>query len=462
MQRVSDRAAYTVLLAVGVVCVLAFLLIRLPRAEQSVLTADGPGYFSYLRSVLIDGDLDFRNEYKHFGYCIEGDTPTGMMCLLPWIQNPTSTGLVGNPLSVGTPLLWAPFYLTAHTISLIAHAASLPAAVDGYGYLYESAISIATIAYVTAGCLLTYRVCRRYFSPYSSLLAVLGVYLASSLIHYTVAAPYMSHGLSFFAVSLFVFVWHPPRSRTHRQWILLGLSAGLMTLVRTQNVLYLSMLAIEAIEAVGAGAASRRAAILKEYVKGGMAVGLVGAVVLVPQMLVWNILYGSPITFPQRSGYFDWLHPDLFEYLFSTRPGLFTWTPIMLLATIGFLFMWRRDRLVTIALLIPLILQWYVNSAIAGFTEDYQYAFGARRIVSATPLFMLGMAALTESMTKRLRRGALVMLGAVTALVGWNLLAELQYSLGFIAFGEPLTWNQLVVGKFRMVLALIGRVVPLP
>ena len=105
---------------------LAFLLIRLPRADGTVLSADGPGYFSYLRSVLIDGDLDFRNEYERLGYCVEGDTPTGLMCFLPWIQNPTSTGLVGNPLSVGTPLLWAPFYLTAHTISLIAHAAGVP------------------------------------------------------------------------------------------------------------------------------------------------------------------------------------------------------------------------------------------------------------------------------------------------------------------------------------------------
>ena len=460
MQRVSDRAAYTVLLAVGVVCVLAFLLIRLPRADGSVLSADGPGYFSYLRSVIFDADLDFRNEYEHLGYCEQGTTPTGLVCDLPHIENPTSTGFVGNPFSVGPALLWAPFYLAAHILSLIAQRVGFQPSLDGYGYGYESAICTATVIYVTAGCLLTYRVCRRYFSPGPSLLAVLAVYLGSSLIHYTVAAPYMSHGVSFFAVSSFLFLWHPPRSRTSREWVLLGLSAGLMTLVRPQDVLFLSVLAVEAIQAIRvAGDTGGRAAILREYVKGGIVAGLVGTMVFVPQMLAWNRLYGSPITFTLPAGYYDWLHPDLFEYLFSARPGLYTIHPVMALATLGLVSLWWRDRKVTIALLISLLLLWYLNSSIAVSYEDYAAAFGARRFISATPLFMLGVAALMESVTDRFRRGSLVMLATITTLVGWNLLSELQFSWGFIDPQKPLSLYHLTFGKFEMIIQLVARVV---
>lgn len=460
MKRVSDRVSHTVLLMTGVLCMLAFLLIRLPRAGKSVLSADGPGYFSYLRSVAFDGDLDFRNEYRRLGYCMEGDTPTGLVCDLPHIENPTSTGLVGNPFSVGPALLWAPFYLAAHVLSLIAQRVGFQASLDGYGYGYESAICIATITYVTAGCLLTYRVCRRYFSPGPSLLAVLAVYLASSLIHYTVAAPYMSHGASFFAVSSFLFLWHPPRSRMIREWVLLGLSAGLMTLVRPQDVLFLSVLAVEAIQAIRVGGdAGGRAAILREYVKGGMVAGLVGTMVFVAQMLAWNRLYGSPITFTLPAGYYDWLHPDLFEYLFSTRPGLYTIHPVMALATLGLVTLWRRDRKVTIALLISLLLLWYLNSSIAVSYEDYAAAFGARRFISATSLLALPMASLTESVSQRLRHGFLVMLGTMSVLTCWNFLSELQFSWGFISVGEPVTWDTLLFGKARMLLELISQVI---
>lgn len=438
------------LVVVGAVCIFSFLLIRLPRAARAgshVISIDGPGYYSYLRSLVFDGDLDFRNEYRHLDFAVHGTT---------------STGLVRNPWSVGPAVLWAPFFLTAHVLSLIGRTVGVQASVDGYGYAYQSAVCIATILYVTAGSFLTYRLCRRYFSPYSSLIAVLGVYLASSLIHYTAASPAMPHGVSFFAVSLFLFLWHPPRPRSHREWIVLGLAAGLMTLVRWQNVLYLSMLAIEGIQAITAAGAGRRATILQEYVKGGVVVALVGAAVFLPQMLAWNTLYGTPMTMPQGGGFFDWLHPQFLAYLFSTTPGLFTRHPVMLLATLGFIPLWRRDRKLTVALLVPVLMQWYLNSAIAEGFAHYEYAFGARRFISATPLLALGMAALAKSVTERFRRGSLIMLTAVVALVGWNLLAELQYSLGFISYGEPLTWNQLVLGKFRMIVELIGRVVPLP
>lgn len=461
MRNVSDRESYTLLVAVGAVCVLAFLLIRVPRADGSVLTADGPGYFSYLRSVIFDDDLDFRNEYTRLGYCGEGDTPTELVCQFPYIENPTSTGLLGNPFSVGPALLWAPFYLAGHVFSLLASGAGFQVSVDGYGYLYEFSLSVASAAYVTVGCILTYRVCRRYFSQCACLLAVVSLFLASSLLHYTVAAPYMSHGVSYFAVSLFLFLWHPPRSRTCTQWILLGLSVGVMTLVRWQNVLYLTVLAVEAVyftmRTTGAGG---RPSVIAKYGTGVSIVGITALAAFAPQMMAWRILYGSPIAVPQGSGFFDWLHPVLLQYLFSTWHGLYTWHPIILLATLGLCTLCRRDRIVVTALAIPLLLQWYLNSAATDWA--WQTSFGARKFVSGIPLLALGMAALTESVTKRLRRGSLVMLGAVTALVGWNFLFELQFSLGYISYGDPLTWNELVLGKFRMMVEFIGRVVPLP
>jgi hypothetical protein len=289
---------------------IAFFLVRLPRAMDtgtSVISNDGPGYYVYLRSLVFDGDLDFRNEYRYFG---------------PPADKTTSTGLVPNPWPIGPALLWAPFYLMAYVLSLVAQALGVHVTLDGYGYVYESAIAIATILYVTGGCLLIYRVCRRYFPPCSSLLAVLGIFLASSLLHYTVASPAMSHGVSFFAVSLFLFLWHPPRSRTYGEWALLGASAGLMGVIRADNLPYLSLLVVEAIQATAASSGrSNPIRTLGAYLRGAVVAAVPALVVFAPQMVAWNTVYGSPIAFTYPADLFDWLHPNLFQYLFSPRPG---------------------------------------------------------------------------------------------------------------------------------------------
>ena len=78
-RKLTDRVSRIVLLAAGALSILVFLLVRVPRAEDSLLSTDGPGYFSYLPSVIFDGDLDFGNDYAHFPWyapaCVEC-TPT--------------------------------------------------------------------------------------------------------------------------------------------------------------------------------------------------------------------------------------------------------------------------------------------------------------------------------------------------------------------------------------------------
>jgi hypothetical protein len=432
----DDRVSYAVLLAVSAACVLIFLLtIPLPRVDNALIGNDGIGYYSYLRSLVFDGDVDLRNEYAHFQWGSSRITPTG---------------LVYSGLAIGPALLWSPFYLFAHLVTLIASETGFPVNPDGYGYIYQAAICMGTIIYVGMGAFLTYRLCRRYFSAYSSLIAVLGGWLAASLIYYTVAEPSMAHGVSFFAVSLFLWVWHPPRRRTSKEWGALGLALGLMSLARNQNLLFSSVLVVEAIQAIiDATAARRRLGVLREYAAGGLIAGAFALITFFPQMLVWKALFGSLITVPQGAGFFDLLGPNLLEYLLSTRHGLFTWTPIMILAVAGFVPLWKRDRKVTTALLTALLLLWYLHSAVVRWWAGD--AFGARRLVSAMPVFALAMAALTDWVADRFDRGQWLTTLVLASLVAWNSLFMLQYRLGFISMSDALSVDELTVGKLRMI-----------
>src|SRR5688500_3190536 len=92
-RRIVRSAAVPALLAA---LALAWVVAGLGNPE---FRADSPGYFAYIRSLVFDGDLDFRNEWEHWG-----------LKALPT----TATGRMANPYPIGPALLWAPFFLVAH------------------------------------------------------------------------------------------------------------------------------------------------------------------------------------------------------------------------------------------------------------------------------------------------------------------------------------------------------------
>lgn len=90
------------------------------------------------------------------------------------------------------------------------------------------------------------------------------------------------------------------------------------------------------------------------------------------------MIYGSAF----YSGYtvrWFWTHPKVAGVLFSSH-GLFSWTPILMLAVAGLVLTWKQDRVLTISF-VTVFLNWFGISS-----------FGNRFFVSLTPLFVLGLA----------------------------------------------------------------------
>src|SRR5690242_6530102 len=81
------------------------LLFVLMSVGSPELRADSPGYFAYVRSLVLDHDLDFANEWAHWGLKPLPTTPTGRM---------------SNPYSIGPALIWMPFFLLAHVYVWLA------------------------------------------------------------------------------------------------------------------------------------------------------------------------------------------------------------------------------------------------------------------------------------------------------------------------------------------------------
>lgn len=222
--------SYRALLALLLLCLLVFLgTIPLPRVDNQLIGSDGVGYYVYLRSWILDRDLDFSNEYTYF---------YGPVATTKFPR--TATRRLPNQYAIGSALLWSPFFLAAHAMALLGQLAGFPVRADGYGYLYQAAICFGSMVYSFLGLVLAFRLASRYATSQAALAATALIWLGSNVLYYMVVEPSMAHMNSLFAVSLFLYAWEAGRgSLEPKRWLGLGLLAGLMALVRTQDGLFI-------------------------------------------------------------------------------------------------------------------------------------------------------------------------------------------------------------------------------
>ena len=382
--------------------------------------ADGMGYYSWLRSVVLDGDLNTANEYEHFGY--------------GWIAGTTATGYKDNPWAIGSAILWSPLFVIAHAIIRG----------DGYGPGYFTAISLASMIYAFVGLILLYRLVKDFFGSQSALLATVVTWFASPLVFYMYMHPSMAHANDAFVNALFVYTWHRTRPRrTTDKWLVLGVTVGLAALVRTQNLL----LAIVPLLELAAGLIRNRKDRLVP-VAGGLAFGIGLLIAFLPQMYVWHRVYGSWIVlnpyWTSTGNTWNPASPHFFDVLFSTNHGLFVWTPVLLAGVVGLLFLAQRDRGLAFLLAAGFTLQVYVVGGWSAWAGGA--AFGQRFLVNNTPTYLLGMAALVDWLRRRVSLKVLWGIGAIA--IFWNLGLIAQYVTGMIPREAPVSpatiaWNQL-------------------
>jgi len=428
----TDRGA----LALGIVFLIAFPVLFKPWIHG----ADTIGYYAWLRSLIIDGNLQTADEFEHYD--------------MGWLNSYTDTGLRDNPGAVGSALLWTPWFLTAHGSTLLGRALGLPWVADGYGQQYISAVSLGSAVYALAAILITHRLARDFFPSPITVLAVAAVWLSSPLVFYMYSHPLMTHANDAFAYTLFLFTWHRTREqRNAAQYGLLGLVAGLCALVRNQNavlVLFpLLEIAFSTTQAWMRGEDWKRAT-GKGLLKGASFSGAWWLAFL-PQLLVWHTIFGTWLPGnPYASsggGTFDLFRPHILGVLFSTNHGLFIWTPLILVAVLGWLLLWRTDRRLTTLLVLNFALQLYVIGSWSSWSGAA--AFGQRFFTNMVPSFALGLTALLNLLQQRVR---LRWLAAACALfVVWNGLLIVRYALDDIPHADPVPLYELIVGQFKVI-----------
>ncbi len=422
-------------------CVVLYLItIPMPRLDGQLLGSDGIYYYSYLPTLLIDHDLQFTNQYASLRRII---TDAGDQLARP-IRNT-------NKYAIGSAILWMPFFLIGHLLAILFNAAGYSIALDGIGYIYQAPTMIGSILYGFAGVLLIYRSCSRFFSKSSSASAAILIWLATNIIYYMIAEPSMSHACSFFAVALFLGLWLQYRPLPSlRQWIFLGMTGGLVALVRLPDATWLALPFLDALWAMRTDIKNH----LGRQLTGFLSFGAAVLIIFIPQMAVWYFLTGTGTNYPHSGGYFRWFSPEIFNVLFSFRHGLYLWHPVLLLATAGLVLLYRRDRSLPLFLALMFAAQLYLIGSWYGWWGGH--SFGSRMLISSLPALALGLAALIDWAS---RRNALPVAGILAcSLILWNALFFAQYRLGYIPKHSTINLHQLIPGKFVMLWDIANRI----
>lgn len=366
------------------------------------LGGDGFQYYAFLRSPVVDRDLDFANDFAGLG-------------AKPVIS---VQGQITSRAPLGLALLWLPPFLVVHAVTAIAATFGASVRADGFGPAYQAAVTSATYLYGVLALFLLEALLRPRFGRTVALLATLALWLATPMHFYMVANPFMSHAGSAFAATLFVAAWLRARETGQpRDWALAGLAGGLMSLVRVQDAVLLALPLADL-------------AFRRPVPMGPAAWFLAGPAVLgLLQALVWARLYGfgfAGVVMQQnlvgRSG------PHLLELMFSARHGLFTWTPLFLISAFGWLLWLARDARIGGLMIAGFLLAALVNSAMLDWWGGD--AYGQRRMLGLFPFFGLGLGATLHF----LRQRPLVPVAALLAVLAvWNLNFEYVYNSGLLA-----------------------------
>jgi len=435
--------------------------------------ADEIEYFSYLRSLVFDHDVEFGNEYEHF----HAADPRGLAGFKATFLDlrETETGRHINFAPLGCALLWSPFYLLAHAGVLAARAAGASVAADGYSFPYVAAAGYGSALYGLAGLLLVHDTLRRHggFAKPAATLSVAGLWLGTPLLYYMTLAPAFSHAAGVFTVALLVWlslrVAARPRASVW-EWAAIGAAGGLAALVREQDALFL-IIPAGTLLTLARNEFPRRAWVTT--LVRGAALGAAAFLVFLPQLFAYRALTGrfSPSRLVARK--MSWSSPHLLQVLFDPGHGLFAWSPLLLVATAGLVYLVVRSRGMnprslfdaggtlrspqtpqrqTVALLaLALLLQVWINGAVESWTQAG--AFGSRRFVSSTPIFAWGLAALLAAVPARRERLAAA---CVSVFVWWNVGLMVQFGLRLMD-RQRLEWPRVAVNQVSAVPRHLGR-----
>jgi hypothetical protein len=366
--------------------------VRRPRLDVAVAAVAVLAVCVNFGSYRVFGDGE---EYYSFVQRLFGDRPSG------------------SGYNFGTGLMNAPFYGLARVAKAVVGSASIAA------HALPASITIAAIAYMLLAFAISVDLVGRLGLPARGFVAGAAV-LGTPLWYYASLSSSYTHATDAAAFSLAAAAAaRATQAPTGRWYLGFGAALGLEVAVRPYNL------------GVVAGACIALVGLRRVRAAVGTAVASAvsfGILVLVPVGLGTGLFTRSNGAQVGNRGTFGVAPLTPVRMLFTDHRGLFIWTPLTLLSTIGFILLLRRPSssrslLVVLGSMVLGLLLAHATLV----TWDAGWSFSMRLLASPLPFYAIGLAGLLDSLRERWRPWIVAL---ASACVAWSLYLGLCHAFG--------------------------------
>ncbi|MCE3277838.1 MAG: hypothetical protein K0S44_29 [Bacteroidetes bacterium] len=335
--------------------------------------------------------------------------------------------------TLGSALMELPFFMTAHFI-----APSLGYEQDGFSEPYQQAMILCHFFYLIVGVVFLRKVVLKFFSD--KITAFLLVLILLGTNYYITSGGVSIHTMEFSLFSIILYLtirWHEDPKRSLA--ILLGLCVGLSIIVRPTDGLIALIPILWNVTSVKTFKEKIKFYFSNYKFQLLLIIVFCFAIVFL-QMWYWKTVNDTWLimSYNNNAGEgFEFLQPYLLEVLFSFRKGWFIYTPLMILATIGFIQMYKKNKKIFYAVFIFFLLNVYVVSSWSCWW--YAGCYGQRAMVESYAVLILPLGYFIEgtlsSQKAIVRWGSLIL---ILLLLGLNIFQSWQYDNG-ILHGDRMT-----------------------
>ena len=377
------------------------------------------GYYSYLPTVFIHQDLNFK--YLQ--------TLPEEIQLLHY-HGTAENGSKYQFYTFGVALLELPGFLAA---MIHAKLANIPIQ-NGLSPPFPFYIVLITIVWLLIGLLFLRAFLLKHFSDPVVAITLLCLGIGTNLIYYSSHEAGMSHVFSFSLICIFIYLTGAYyERRTVERIILLGITLGIITLIRVPNVLIVSFFFLYGITSIDELTKRTRELLIRW--KDVLLILILGAGFIACQVALWY--YQTGMLF--LNGYnqdiyinvnFEWHTPHIIDGLFSYKKGWLLYTPIMGFSMIGVLLLFYHKRSLALPVAVYTVIVIYVLFSWQNWW--YGGSFGMRAMIDSYGLLAIPFACCVGEIIKA---GKLIKLTSVVLLLFFiflNLFQIKQYINGAI------------------------------
>jgi hypothetical protein len=411
----------------AVLCFAGYVFVYASGRADAPIRSDGFSYYVYLPSWFIFHDPTLAATARD---CCGGVFPS-YTAIIRW----PGTRRWVNAHPIGVAVMQTPMFLVAHALTRWTNLSA-----DGFTFYYQHAAGLSGLFWTLCGLWVLRRLLLRHFSEAVASVTLISLLLGTNLYHYATFDSSSSHPYSFFLFAAFMDLterWH--ESHRMRTAVLLGVVAGLIVLTRHPNALFLCVFALYGV--TGMASLRARAVELGRERRAVALMALVAAAVIAPQLAIYYQATGRFLVSSYGDLGFNFASPRIAGVLFSVQKGLFFWSPLLLLACAGLVWL-ARSRHSARAFVLPGTLFLVLNTYVIASWWDWQFggSFGHRGFVDAFPIFAMGLAGFyTWAASRPATRAAVATV--VTLAVALSVFQMLQYWNGVLPFSDT-TWDQ--------------------